>query len=933
MVIIDDSNKALFPLVQSFIEFDALMLQARRALEDYANKSWSNTDEHDPGITLLEAMCYNASDLAYRSSLPVKDLLTPRPQDQKNGEGIFPVSFGPQQALTCGPISEDDYRRALLDLRCVGPEGEYFCFSNVKLVREPQGESYRYWYDKQSREYTFVRIEGSNSSEITLLGNYHLYLQPSRETEANGHQAADSVLQDYLREHRNIGESVARIIWLKPANIMVNAVIELVEGFEITTSVAGILAAIFTVIEDYITPPTTRYSTEELQAQGLSNDEIYQGPYLRNGWVLNLPPPLEVNNPVTVNLLPLVNNLLSIDGVKSLQTFGAGPEPGNSWEWTAPTGSYPLLWGRDPIQELAGGAFIKLIVNGIERTATVAEICRELATNPVYINPEIILPYSRWRNPAEYYPLTDLIPPCYGLQNFPNEMTLEQIQLHQFLLPFEQLLANGCQQLALLPDLLSFNRKKNDIVWGEQWPFPPGSISDEIFKGYADEIEIYLKECSKNMGKELSYVNYLLGYFNASIAPKLFAVDADRFMNSQQSYLSEISTLTYDRANIRVDRVSALQRRIAARLGIGGADLFNDIVPLDSLPFYIVEHRGLLPSYPDPFYNSQQSPKRLYQEDGNLIVVLPAIAAPLKVGQLVNILLTENGADFVIRALMVSSFSQQTSSFSIMISSNAQLERNLEKILDPANTVYWENCQVWLEDMNFPLVYDVNQTGLAVSERRLTSSPQSPYPMLVQLGDILILERRVGVNTNDRHAESSLKMEVIQADSVSNTLVVKSLSGGAFPSPADARHYFWYFDSEIQATSDKFSFVVSVIFNRDDLVQVPNDVRAADAWVKSAILEEFPSHISMLLHWMPEDQFKNFAYTYAAWQGSAGSLGDASYSILRMLTLGSLPTSVGIGYMRIATDVQRLEVVGENGDEWNTDFIIENDLFFIPPNP
>ena len=40
-----------------------------------AGERWSDFNTHDPGITILEALCYAITDLAYRTSLPIPDLI------------------------------------------------------------------------------------------------------------------------------------------------------------------------------------------------------------------------------------------------------------------------------------------------------------------------------------------------------------------------------------------------------------------------------------------------------------------------------------------------------------------------------------------------------------------------------------------------------------------------------------------------------------------------------------------------------------------------------------------------------------------------------------------------------------------------------------------------------------------------------------------
>ncbi|MFJ3368108.1 hypothetical protein [Pseudomonas sp. NPDC086251] len=927
-------EEALFPNVKGFIEFETLLLQAKRAIQQYSGLTWSNTDEHDPGITLLQALCYNASDVAYRTSLPLSDLLTPAPQEQTD-DGIFPITFGPQRALTCGPISVEDYRRALLDLTWTDGIRDFFCFDNVYVTREPEEARYHYWYNVDQRVYSFVEPMDDASIEISLLGNCFLYLQAARETEANKF-AAQAVLDAYLRDHRNLGEAVSRIIWLVPNDVTVNMVIELQDNVDASTSVAAILANIYTVTEQYITPPILRHSTEDLQEQGWSNEDIYQGPYLLNGWIPQLPPVLEYLQPVSLNLARLVNALLAIDGVKSVRSLGSEQStPDNPWVWTATMGGgYPRLWGKDPIGVLADDTAVRLLANGIDCTASAAAIAAHLTVAPKVFNAPVTLPYGRWRNPAAYHPVTDKLPPCYGLLQLPA--TPAQVQLHQYLLPLEQLLANACKQLELLPNLLAFNRAINDVVWGEQWPFSDFSISDVIFRECAPAIKQYLQAQSTDIDKELAYINYLLGYFNSQVAPRTFTVSAQHFMNSQQGYLSKIATLTYQRANIRIDKVSALQQRIAARLGIGGAEIFNEDAPLDKLPFYVVEHRGLLPVYPDPSYNDAQVPKRL-TVDGNYLKVTMRRGshAPLKVGQLVNLILTQpDGVAHTIRALMIVQVSAHA--FSLNMAINAELQSKLTDILDPANTVQWQNCQVWLEDMTYPLVYDDDQSGLSLDQRRLTSSPQSPYPAMVHVGDILTIEKSLptpDLAVAPTSVTTELQVKIVAADNIASTLVVEKLGEHDFPAADLAQGYIWYFDSASHASRDRFSFIVSVVFNRDQLNQFTSDIYATNAWMKDTILEEFPSYISMMMHWLPDDQFKNFAYTYNTWQNSGAPLGDASYSLMRMLTLGCIPSSLtGIGAMHVATVAQRTDVVGVNEDQWNSSVIVDDELFWVPPD-
>lgn len=929
------NNDALFPLVNGYIQFETLMTQAGEVLSETAGKTWTDHDDHDPGITLLQALAFNASDLGYRLSLPLADLLTPAPAKQAADGGVFPLEFGPQQALTCGPISADDYCRALLDL-C---RGDAFLFQNAELVREPEADRYEYWYSPEERQYSFAKPAEGEATRLTLRGNYVLYVQPTREAEAD-RGAAQAVLDDFLRDHRNLGESVARVVWLEPQNLPVQMVVELDDDFMSVTSVAAILAAIYTAVQAHVTPAVQRCSTAELQARGWRYEDIYQGPYLRHGWIPELPPALRAGEAVTVNLTPLVNTLLAIPGVKRIRSLAAGAgRSGTSWIWKGRAGCYPRLWGANPLATLSHGEVVRLVAHGMDCRASAAEIGQHLPHTAPVENLPTTLPYGRWRNPGAYHPATGRIPPCYGLAH--PRPAAQQAQLHQFLLPFEQCLANACQQVALLPDTLAFDRPEGDVAWGTQWPFQEPSVGSTVFQDCSPQIKAWLAERARDPDKELSCVNYLLGYFGARAAPRIFAVPPAQFLASQQGYLRRISDLGYQRANVRIDKVSALQQRIAARLGWGGAQIFNADAPLDSLPFYIVEHRALLPVPPDPQYDELQAPRALEHEGSEgsdfLTLHLPAeAAAPLRVGQVVDLILAIAGQERTIRGLMIAKVDAKAPSFSLEVQASIELQRYLRDLLDPANVVQWRNSLFWLRDMDFPLVYAGDQSGLAEDERRLTSSVQSPYPAFARVGSRLILEAAPAKASPLRSASprALLTAEVVEADSFANLLVIRKLSGGAFPSVESASKYSWHFDPAHKAATDNFSFVISVVFNQDQLRQWTSDPYAAREWIESVVLDEIPAHLAVVMHWLPDDAFRNFGLTYNAWQNSGAPLGDDSYALMNLLTLGGLPTGLaGIGSMQIATPQQKAQAVGPDGGEWHVDVITEEALLHVPPEP
>ncbi|OCQ52491.1 hypothetical protein Ppb6_02227 [Photorhabdus australis subsp. thailandensis] len=943
------NQDALFHSVKDDIHFDTLLEQAHQVIEKQAEKLWSDTAEHDPGITFLQGISYGVSDLAYRHTLPLKDLLTPAPDEQQQ-EGIFPAEFGPHNTLTCGPVTADDYRKALLDLHSSdSPEGTQqdegdFLFRSVQLVREPEKQRYTYWYDATKREYSFVNSEGAK--EFTLRGNYWLYLEPTRWTQGNI-AAATRQLTEFLTKNRNIGESVSNIIWLQPVDLPLLLDVELDDDVQ---DIAGIFAAVYSTAEQYLMPGAQRYRTETLQNAGMSNDEIFEGPRLEHGWIPELPAARDYTQRLILNLSRLVNSLLEIEGIKHVNRLRLDdsfdktlikPVEGDIWSWSIKEGYYPRLWGEDPLNQLAqqNGPLRVIAKGGISVSVSKEQIQASLPSQSLIQNEPVILVYGQHRDVGSYHPVSDTLPPCYGLQHALSESE-HLLPLHQFMLPFEQLLACGCQQIAMLPRLLAFQREGYEI-WGDQWPFKSGSVNDDAHQDYAPALKDLLGQIAHDSDHELDIVNYLLGYFGTQRAPRTFTTQLDDFRAVQQGYLAQQPTLTYHRSNIRIDQVSSLQKRIAARMGLGG-ELFKPQPDLSQLPFYLIEHRALLPVKPNSQFDKEQKPTSVTEEGGSqtgqhyVVIEQKGIDGLLTQGQVINLILYEGEqgeTQFTIRGQMV--FKTEGDKFWLDVNSSAQLAYNLARVIAAAKAskLFWQNSPIWMEDMGYRLAYASDQSSLLENQRRLTRTVQTPFPPMVVVGSEITLLKQVGV-VNLKKAESEkLYAKVVSFDRIEGTLIIERLGNSslAFPTPEEAWRYSWYFSGEEYEKTDRFSFVISVVVNSDLIKLHGVDPYKLEEWVKETILTEFPAHISMIIHWMDRDAFLNFANTYQRWQNNGAPLGDAAYSILESLTLGKLPSALkGIGTMRIATSSQREEVVGSNGDQWNTDGITQNELFYVP---
>jgi hypothetical protein len=95
------------PELSPSMDYEWLRKEGLKYIETLAHDIWTDYNAHDPGITILEALCYAITELGYRSGFDMKDLLS----EAKNQ-----TFFTPRKILTSAPWTITDYRKLLVDI-------------------------------------------------------------------------------------------------------------------------------------------------------------------------------------------------------------------------------------------------------------------------------------------------------------------------------------------------------------------------------------------------------------------------------------------------------------------------------------------------------------------------------------------------------------------------------------------------------------------------------------------------------------------------------------------------------------------------------------------------------------------------------------------------------------------------------------------------
>src|SRR5687768_10479271 len=97
------------------LDYEALRREGLKHIEELSSSLWTDYNVHDPGITILEALCYAITELGYRCGFQMKDLLA----NEAGNTGEGQVFFTAKNILTVNPLTVTDYRKLLVDIEGV----------------------------------------------------------------------------------------------------------------------------------------------------------------------------------------------------------------------------------------------------------------------------------------------------------------------------------------------------------------------------------------------------------------------------------------------------------------------------------------------------------------------------------------------------------------------------------------------------------------------------------------------------------------------------------------------------------------------------------------------------------------------------------------------------------------------------------------------
>lgn len=417
-----------------------------------AGRAWTDHNVHDPGITALELLAYALTDLSYRATFPVEDLLA---AETDNAASMRAQFFTARQILPAGPLTTADYRRLLIDLE--GVKNAWVTPATQTLWADTVRGALQQAPPADPRG--FVRVD--------LRGLYAVRIEYMDGLNAAARAETMEGVRARLHANRGLCEDFVSFDQVREQPFVLCGEIDLEPGAD----VARVHAEILFAVQEYLSPPVLQYSLDEMRLRTNADgapygmEEIFDGPPLEHGFI-DAAELAAAELRTEVRLSDVVSVVMDVPGVVAVRDLlinAAPPAPPPPGKWRVPVNA-----NEKPTLDLDRARLVfykRHMPFTVERAAWGPYwddlAAAALARVETERNEDLPIPLGRWRAPAAYHSFQNHFPALYGLgeAGLPSgaDARRERLayQLKGYLLFFDQLMADFMAQLAHVPDLFS----------------------------------------------------------------------------------------------------------------------------------------------------------------------------------------------------------------------------------------------------------------------------------------------------------------------------------------------------------------------------------------------------------------------------------------------------------------------------------------------
>ena len=601
----------------STLDYATLRQEGLRLLERLAGPEWTDFNEHDPGITILEQYCYVLSELAYRCNFSIPDLLS------SGGTNPYASLHKPSDILTSRPVTLTDLRKLAIDVEGVNKawiekidQAEPKVFYDRRGVSAPLqkqktpmeskgGEDSD--QDDPNKPKKLIQLKGGDGLEpVNLKGLYRVLIEQQLESARNSDVITADVTNK-LHAHRPLCMDFVSVEVMKEQKIRLKANIEIGP----LGNADEILKAIKHKLDTFIAPPVPFYTLAERLAAGLRIDEIFDGPRLEHGFI-DTEELQRLERKTAVRVSDLIHEIMDVEGVLMVKQLSLSMDDVH-WEnwWLDLDKTETPVWDWSKSILRLERRQIEIVARN---TSPPPSQTRLVLPTPKPEDLEIKAPAGRDRRVGQYYSAQHLFPALYGLgdKGLPSDSDAQRRaqvkQLKAYLLFFDQLLANEFAQLAHVGDLLGFAENPQQTYFA-QWVDEPSLGLDTVWrdpKDLAKRLERMVEKPDKvpdpnqpidiDWSRKQGFLDHLLARFAEHFTDYAqftkLSTDLAKLAHDKQTWLRKYPELSAGRgtgydilSNSQAAQSAGLQQRLCIKLGL--------------VHCYLVEHVLLRPIQAD----------------------------------------------------------------------------------------------------------------------------------------------------------------------------------------------------------------------------------------------------------------------------------------------------------------------------------------------
>jgi hypothetical protein len=572
------------------LDFSFLRKKGLEYIETLSGNLWTDYNAHDPGVTVLEVLCYALTDLGMRMEMPLENILAP---EDKTAQKISDQFFRATQILPSMPVTENDYRKLFIDLEGVKncwlkpfEQTVYLDCKNDKLAYNPK---------------LLAKLTG----DFNLQGLYSVTVDfdaldedlfPTDELKAQEYDRIKALITERFHANRNLCEDLSEITKVEVHPISVCASIDVLPEADEELVHAKVLRA----IDNYFSPSLRFYSLKQMFDKGYTSDQIFEGPLLASGFID--PKELEEANLRTeVRLSDIMQLIMNIEGVNFIKDISINncknpTDETDNWLICVEPGKKPVRCTDSAYSYYKGVLPVNVNQNKVEKYLDDLEQAEKAGQALVSLDMEITIPSGTYMNTRETTTIQNDFPDTYGIglnglsSQVGTARKSQARQLKGYLLFFDQILASYFAHLEKVKDLLSVDNRLKKTYFTQ-------AVSDltdfiELVSDYptdqpGDLSDLLFAELDHNIERKNRLLDHLIARFAEKFSDYTFLMKqlygdyaSEAILHSKENFLKDYDITSSQRGSAfnyykqpaseiwDTGNVSGVEKRIARLSGM-----------------------------------------------------------------------------------------------------------------------------------------------------------------------------------------------------------------------------------------------------------------------------------------------------------------------------------------------------------------------------